>query len=104
MYSTHGIGGQYISAVVTVRSKRGDMASEKNVALPDDLLTAVAELAETEGKTPDEIIAVATRRYIAREQLDRLVRRNEQRALELGIKEEDVPDIVKQWRREQRRR
>lgn len=80
------------------------MASEKNIALPDDLLTAVAALAETEGKTPEEIITVATRRYIAREQLDRLVRRNEQRALELGIKEEDIPEIVKRWRREQRRR
>jgi hypothetical protein len=77
---------------------------DKNVALPDELLTAIAEMAQAEGKTVDELIEVATRRYIAQQRLDRLVRRNESRARELGIREQDVPEIVKQWRREQRRR
>jgi hypothetical protein len=30
------------------------MASEKNVALPEDLLTAASEAARAEGKTTDE--------------------------------------------------
>ena len=32
------------------------MTSEKNVALPDDLLMAVAKIAQAEGKTSDEVI------------------------------------------------
>jgi metal-responsive CopG/Arc/MetJ family transcriptional regulator len=80
------------------------MTSEKNVALPDDLLMAVAEIARTEGKTADEVIAEATRRYLARERMDRFVRRNEQRARDLRIAESDVPRIVEDFRREQRGR
>ncbi len=70
------------------------------VALPDDPLTAVAEIARAEGRTSEEVIAEATRRYVSRERLDRFVRRNEQRASELGITEADVPRIVKDFRRE----
>ena len=77
---------------------------DKNVALPDDLLLAVTEIAKAEGKTPEELIESATRRYIARERLERLVLRNEQRVRELGISEDDVPDIVTEWRRERRGR
>jgi metal-responsive CopG/Arc/MetJ family transcriptional regulator len=77
---------------------------EKNVAIPDDLLAAVAEAAEAEGKTPDEVIEAATRRYLARERLDRFVRQNEERAHALGITESDVPRMVKEWRQEQRGR
>ena len=68
---------------------------EKNVALPEDLLAAVAEAARNEGRTPDEVIEAATRRYVSHQRLDRLVRRNEERARELGITEDDVPRIVK---------
>lgn len=77
---------------------------DKNVALPDELLTTIAEMAQAEGKTADELIEVATRRYITQQRLDRLVRRNESRARELGIRDQDVPGIVRQWRREQRGR
>ena len=77
---------------------------EKNVSLPEELLTAAAEAARAEGRTADEVIAEATRRYLSRERMDRLVRRNEQRARDLGIRESDVPRIVKEFRREHRGR
>ena len=77
---------------------------EKNVALPDELLSAVAEMAQVEGKTTDELIELATRGYIAQRRLERLARRNEVRARELGIREADVPGIVREWRAEQRGR
>jgi hypothetical protein len=77
---------------------------EKNVALPADLLAVVNEIAAARGKTPDELIEDATRRYVARERLFPLVQRNEERARLLGFSEEDVPGLVKQWRREQRGR
>jgi len=76
----------------------------KNVALPEDLLAAVAEMARAAGKTPEEVIEEATRRYLAHERVDRLVRRNEQRARELGITEADVPRIVEEFRRGHRGR
>ena len=80
------------------------MAGEKNVALPEDLLTSASEAARAEGKTTDELIEAATRRYLSLERLDRFVRRNEQRARELGITEDDVPRLIHEHRREQRRR
>ena len=78
------------------------MASDKNVALPGDLLTAASEAARAEGKTTDELIEAATRRYLSRERLDRLVRCNEQRARELGIGESDVPRLIHEHRLERR--
>lgn len=76
----------------------------KTVALPEDLLIAVAEIARGEGKTPEEVIEPSTCRYLTRDRMDRLVNRNEQRALELGITEAEVPRIVGDWRLEQRGR
>jgi hypothetical protein len=73
----------------------------KSITLPEDLLAAVSETAEVEGKTPEQVIEDATRRYIAKARLERFAQRNEERARELGIKESDVPGIVKEWRREQ---
>jgi predicted transcriptional regulator len=73
----------------------------KSVALPDDLITAVSEIAQASGKTTDQVVEDATRRYVAHERLDRLVRRNEGRAAALGISEEDVPRVIEEWRREQ---
>ena len=46
--------------------------AEKNEALPEDLLTAVAEVAQGLGRTPEEVIEAATRRYLARVRMDRL--------------------------------
>ena len=76
----------------------------KSVALPEDLLAAVAEAAQAQGTTPEEVIETATRRYLARKRLNHLVHRNEDRARDLGLTEADVPRIVKEWRKEQRGR
>jgi hypothetical protein len=80
------------------------MASEINVALPEDLMAEVAQAAHSQGRTPNELIVEATRRYLARERLDRFVRRNEQRARDLGIAEADVPRLVKESRHQHRGR
>jgi predicted transcriptional regulator len=73
----------------------------KSITLPEDLLAAVSETAEMEGKTPEQVGEAAIRRYLAKARLERFAQRNEERAHELGIKETDVPRIVKEWRREQ---
>jgi predicted transcriptional regulator len=74
----------------------------KSVALPDELVIEVGEIARASGKTADQVVEDATRRYVAHERLDRFVDRNSIRARELGITESDVPGIVEQWRTEQR--
>jgi len=43
--------------------------------LPEDLLTAVSQPARAEGRTVDEVIEAATRRYLANERLDWFVRK-----------------------------
>jgi len=80
------------------------MPSENNIALPEDLMSAVSETAQAQGRTPNELIVEATRRYLSRERLDRFVRRSEQRARDLGIVEADVPRLVKESRHQHRGR
>ena len=77
------------------------MTGEKNVAVPDDLLAQLESAAQAQGKTVDELIEDVARRHLARVRLDRFVHRNEERARELGINEEDVPRVIEEWRQEQ---
>jgi predicted transcriptional regulator len=74
----------------------------RSIGLPDDLASSVDELARSQGKTAEEVVEEATRRYLARTRLERLVARNEQRAREVGLMEADVPRLVKEFRRERR--
>jgi hypothetical protein len=48
------------------------MATQNNVHIPDDLLTAVNEAATADGRTADEVAADAVRRYLAHRQLEEL--------------------------------
>jgi hypothetical protein len=80
------------------------MATPNNLRVPDDLLAQLQAEAAAEGKTVDALAEDALRRHLARERLERLARLNEQRASDLGIKESDVPRVVKEFRREQRGR
>lgn len=67
---------------------------ENSIQLPEDLITAVAEIARASGKTAEEIVAEATRQYVGRQRLQRFAAKNEQRARELGITESDIPRLV----------
>ena len=49
------------------------MASQNNVHIPDQLLSAMNVAAQAEGKTADELLADAARRYLAHKELDDLV-------------------------------
>ena len=48
------------------------MATQNNLHIPDDLLSAVTEAAGADGKTTDEIAADALRRYLAHRKLEEL--------------------------------
>src|ERR1039458_1650156 len=48
------------------------MATQNNLHIPDDLLSAVNEAASADGKTKDELAADALRRYLAHRKLEQL--------------------------------
>ena len=49
------------------------MASQNNAHIPHELLTAVNAAAQAEGKTADDLLAEAARRYQEHKELDELV-------------------------------
>jgi Arc/MetJ family transcription regulator len=77
---------------------------EKNIALPEDLLTAVAEIARADGKTPEEVIEDATRRMLRIRGLRSLVAENRRSAQTQGLTEADVPRLIDEYRGESRGR
>jgi hypothetical protein len=80
------------------------MATRNNLHIPDDLLSAVNELAEAYGKTTDEIAADALRRYLAHRKLEELGKYGRERSRRLGYSEADVPRLIAESRRENRGR
>ena len=66
------------------------MAPTKNVAIEPELFERISEEAAAEGKTVDELANEAAKRFMALRRLDKLQRYGQQRAAELGIREEDV--------------
>jgi hypothetical protein len=83
--------------------ERGQMAAP-NVTLPEELLTAVTEIARAEGKTPDELITETTQKMLQLRGLRSFVAENRRLAEQQGLSEGDVPRLVKEYRREQRGR
>ncbi|MEO7271305.1 MAG: ribbon-helix-helix protein, CopG family [Vicinamibacterales bacterium] len=79
----------------------------KNIALAEDVLARVRQLAAAEGKTPDELIEeAATKLLDARQTVGNLrsfVARNRQRAEAQGLKESDTPRLIAESRAERRR-
>ena len=76
------------------------MIGRKNVALPEDLLLAVAEIARLEGKTADELVEETTRRMLYIRGLRSFVESNRRHAEQQGFCEEDVQRLVDEHRRE----
>ncbi len=75
-----------------------------NVPLSEELQQQIAQFAREQNIEPAEVLAEAVRRYLALRKLERLVERGGARARDLGIREEDVPRLVEEVRRENRER
>ncbi len=73
--------------------------SQISVMLPDELAAEMRQAAEAQGLTLDELIQAATERYLQLERLQRPLRYGQARAHEAGISEEDLPRLMKEWRR-----
>jgi len=78
------------------------MATQNNLHIPDDLLSAVNEAASADGKTTDELAADAVRRYLAHRKLEELGQYGREQSYRLGFSDADVPRLIAESRRENR--
>jgi hypothetical protein len=75
------------------------MATQDNLHIPDDLLSAAHEAAIAEGRTTDELVADALRRYLAHRNLDELGQYGRELSRRLGRTEADVLRLIAESRR-----
>ena len=78
------------------------MATENNLHIPDDLLSAVTEAASADGKTSDELAADALRRFLAHRKLEELGAYGREQSRRLGYREADAARSIADLRREHR--
>jgi hypothetical protein len=75
-----------------------------NVHVSDETLAELRAKAEAEGKTVDELAEAALRKGLEEQSWQDLIAYGRERGRASGYAEEDVPRVVKEWRREQRGR
>lgn len=80
------------------------MRQGKNTSLPEELLAEVQKAAQAEQRSSDELVAEAVERYLRQKRREKLYAYGEEQAQKLGIREEAVPTLVKQARRERTER
>jgi hypothetical protein len=68
--------------------------------LSEEMIQPIEDCAKEQGRKPVEVLEEAVGRYIAQRRLDRLAERGERLAQRRNIKEEDIPELVQQVRRE----
>jgi hypothetical protein len=77
---------------------------EKTIALPEDLLMAVAEIAQADGKTPEQVIEEVTRQMLRVRGLRSFVAENGRVAKAQGLSESDVSRLIEESRADSRGR
>lgn len=80
------------------------VATQNNLHVPDDLLSAANEAARADGITTDELAADALRRYLAHRKLEELGKYGREQSQRLGYTEADVSGLIAESRREDRGR
>ena len=73
-----------------------------SITLPPEMLKRAKKLAGKENRTMSELMREAYRAYERKGRWDDINEYGREKAAALGITEEDVPGIVKEWRKEQR--
>jgi hypothetical protein len=68
------------------------------------LLEQVEQAARAQNREPSELVEEAVRKYLNSERLERFVERAERRARTKGLREEGVPRLVSEVRRENQER
>jgi metal-responsive CopG/Arc/MetJ family transcriptional regulator len=73
---------------------------QANTSLPGELMAEVRKLAQAEDRSPDEVVQEAVERYLQSRRLKEIFAHGEERGQRSGIRENDVPAVVEQWRQE----
>ena len=68
--------------------------------LTGEMIERLEACAKEQGRAPVEVLEEALNRYMAQQRLERLAQRGERLAGDRNIREEDVPELVQQVRRE----
>jgi predicted transcriptional regulator len=84
--------------------RKGDMAAQNSIHVSDELLAELQAKAAAEGKTVDELAEQALRKGLEDRAWQDLLEYGRENGQRSGYKESDVPDLVREWRREQGRR
>ncbi len=69
------------------------------ISLPPKMDEKINEMANKEGMTKSELIREALRRYIEEKELQELVKYGREKAIERGITEDQIEDIVDSYRK-----
>ena len=88
----------------TVRLNQGITMATINVHVSEETLAELQVKAAAEGKTVDELAEESLRRGLEERTWQDLLAYGSERGRASGYTEEDVPRLVKEWRREQRNR
>ncbi len=76
---------------------------QNNIHVPDELFAELEAKAELEGKSVDDLVSETLRKGLEDDSWRDLLEYGRRKGLESGYTEADVPDLVKQWRRERSR-
>lgn len=79
------------------------MAAQNNLHVPNELLVELRSKALAAGKTVDQLAEEALRRGLNDQAWQDLLAYGRQRGEASGYSEEDVPRLVREWRREHSR-
>jgi len=71
---------------------------QMNASLPGDLMAEVRKLAQAEERTTDEVVQEAVERLLRLKRRQKLYQYGEKQDRKLGIKESDVPRLVRETR------
>ena len=69
------------------------------ISLPPKKDEKINEIANKEGMTKSELIREALRRYIEEKELQELIKYGREKAIERGITEDQIEDIVDSYRK-----
>jgi predicted transcriptional regulator len=69
-----------------------------------DLIRKIEDAARTENRKPADLLQDAVEQYLNRQSWVDFVGRNERRAIDMGLTEDDVPRLVEEYRAENRTR
>ena len=74
--------------------------SNSSIRVSESLMAELQRAADVEQRSPEEVVEDAVERYLRLKRRESLYAYGEGQAKRLGIKEEDVPALVKEIRRD----